>query len=113
METIILVIHLILAVAIIGLVLVQRSAGGGLGIGGGGGGAGDFASARGTANLLTKLTTYFAIAFFATSLSLGYIAANNGNTGVLDAMEADEISIEIPTNAAPVETVEPEVPVAE
>ncbi len=109
METIVLVIHLILAMAIIGLVLIQRSAGGGLGIGGGGG-MGDFASARGTANMLTKLTTYFAIAFFATSLSLGYMAANNNKGGVLDVLEAEEAAIEIPVDAAP---AEPEVPVAE
>lgn len=108
METIILVIHLILALAIIGLVLIQRSSGGGLGIGGGGG-MGDFASAKGTANTLTKLTTYFAIAFFATSLSLGYMAANNGETGVLDSLET-ETAIEIPVETAP---EEPEVPVAE
>lgn len=109
METIILVIHLIIAMAIIGLVLIQRSAGGGLGIGGGGG-MGDFASARGTANMLTKLTTYFAIAFFATSLSLGYMAANNGEAGVLDALQAEETAVEVPVETAP---VEPEVPVAQ
>lgn len=94
--------------SIIGLVLIQRSSGGGLGIGGGGG-AGDFASAKGTANTLTKLTTYFAIAFFATSLSLGYIAANNDEGGVLDALEA-EVAIEVPVDVAP---AEPEVPVSE
>lgn len=108
METIILVIHLILAMAIIGLVLIQRSSGGGLGIGGSGG-AGDFASAKGTANTLTKLTTYFAVAFFATSLSLGYIAANNNDGGVLDSLET-ETAIEVPVDVAP---AEPEVPVAE
>lgn len=108
METIILVIHLILALSIIGLVMIQRSSGGGLGIGGGG--AGDFASAKGTANVLTKLTTYFAIAFFATSLSLGYIAANNDEGGVLDALEAQEAVVEVPVEVAP---AEPSVPVAE
>ncbi len=111
METVILVIHLILALSIIGLVLVQRSSGGGLGIGGGGG-MGDFASARGTANTLTKLTTYFAIAFFATSLTLGYMAGHRGDDGVLDAFEnAVEAEIEVPVEATPV--IEPEVPVGE
>ena len=109
METVILVVHLLLALSIIGLVLIQRSAGGGLGIGGGGG-MGDFASAKGTANTLTKLTTYFAIAFFATSLSLGYMAANNSDKGVLATLEADEAVVEVPVETAP---VEPEVPVAE
>jgi preprotein translocase subunit SecG len=110
METVILVMHLILALSIIGLVLVQRSSGGGLGIGGGG--MGDFASARGTANTLTKLTTYFAIAFFATSLTLGYMAGHQGDDGVLDAFEnAVEAEIEVPVEVTP--AIEPEVPVGE
>ncbi|HRC27330.1 MAG TPA: preprotein translocase subunit SecG, partial [Alphaproteobacteria bacterium] len=56
METVLLVIHMILALAIIGLVLIQRSEGGGLGIGGGGGGLGNFATPRATANALTRAT---------------------------------------------------------
>jgi preprotein translocase subunit SecG len=110
METIVLVIHLILALAIIGLVMIQRSSGGGLGIGGGG--MGDFATARGTANVLTKLTTYFAFAFFATSLTLAYMAGNHREGGVLDALDQVQIesTIEVPVDAAP---AEPDVPVAE
>ena len=108
METIVLVIHLLLALAIIALVLVQRSSGGGLGIGGGG--MGDFASARGTANALTKMTTYFAIAFFGTSLTLAYLAGHHGEKGVLDALESPEAAIELPVE---VETQTPEVPVGE
>jgi preprotein translocase subunit SecG len=107
METIVLVIHLILASAIIGLVLVQRSSGGGLGIGGGG--AGDFATARGTANALTKMTTWCAIAFFATSLTLAWLATNAGETGVLDSLDDDIVINEM--IAPPVEVeVEPTVP---
>ena len=109
MELVVLVIHLILALAIIGLVLLQRSTGGGLGIGGGG--MGDFASARGTANALTKLTTYFASAFFGTSLTLAYLAGNRDQSTVLDALDTSmpgfEISVEDPAPA------EPDVPVAE
>jgi len=70
METIVLLIHLFLALGIIGLVLLQRSEGGGLGIGGGSGGLGGFASAGQTANALTKATALFALAFFCTSLLL-------------------------------------------
>lgn len=76
MENVVLVIHLMIALAIIGLVLLQRSSGGGLGIGGGSGGLGDFATARSTANALTKATTFLAILFFATSLTLGILAKN-------------------------------------
>lgn len=65
MESVVLVIHLFLALGIIGLVLMQRSEGGGLGIGGGGGGggAGNFASPRGTTNFLTRMTAICAAAF--------------------------------------------------
>lgn len=110
METIVLVIHLILALAIIGLVLIQRSSGGGLGMGGG---AGEFATARSTANALTKLTTWFAIAFFATSLTLAWLAGHGGQKGVLDSLD-DQIVIDdtVQDIAPQIDTQpEPEIPV--
>ncbi|WP_028035680.1 preprotein translocase subunit SecG [Chelativorans sp. J32] len=66
MQTIIIVIHLLIVVALVGVVLMQRSEGGGLGIGGGSG----FMTARGAANALTRTTAILAAAFFATSLAL-------------------------------------------
>jgi protein translocase SecG subunit len=60
MATVVLVIHLMLAAALIGVVLLQRSEGGALGIGGGGGGGGGFLTGRGTANLLTRTTAILA-----------------------------------------------------
>ena len=80
METVILVIHLLLALAIIGLVLLQKSEGGGLGIGGGSGGMGSFASAASTANALTRMTAFCAAGFFVTSLTLAVLAGNNNST---------------------------------
>jgi len=75
MENVVLTIHLILALLLIGVVLLQRSEGGGLGIGGGGGGgSGGFFSARGSANVLTRTTAILALLFFITSLSLTLIA---------------------------------------
>jgi|TARA_B110000014_G_C19883491_1_gene457243 preprotein translocase subunit SecG len=71
MENVVLVIHLILALGLIGIVLLQRSEGGGLGIGGGGGGV----SGRPASTALGKVTWLFAIAFIITSLSLTIIAA--------------------------------------
>jgi preprotein translocase subunit SecG len=65
-------IHLMVVVAMIGVVLLQRSEGGGLGIGGGGGGG--FMSSRGTANVLTRTTAILAAAFFVTSLTLSILA---------------------------------------
>ena len=70
MQTVIIVIHLMIVLAMIGLVLLQRSEGGGLGMGGGGG----FMTSRGTANVLTRTTAILAGVFFATSLVLSILA---------------------------------------
>jgi preprotein translocase subunit SecG len=72
MQTVIIVIHLMIVSALIGVVLLQRSEGGGLGMGGGGGGG--FMTGRGTANLLTRTTAFLAIGFFITSLFLSWLA---------------------------------------
>lgn len=66
MQTVIIVIHLLIVIALVGVVLIQRSEGGGLGIGGGSG----FMSARGARNTLTRVTAILATAFFITSLVL-------------------------------------------
>ncbi|MEM8833075.1 MAG: preprotein translocase subunit SecG [Pseudomonadota bacterium] len=95
METIVLVIHLFLALGIIGLVLLQRSEGGGLGIGGGSGGLGGFASAGQTANALTKATAFFALAFFCTSLTLAILAGQKSSTeSLLESLDAPAISVD-------------------
>jgi preprotein translocase subunit SecG len=84
MENVILTVHLILALLLIGVVLLQRSEGGGLGMGGGGGGV---MSGRQAANALTRLTWIFAIAFLATSIALTVIAArNSAGTSVIDSL---------------------------
>ncbi len=72
MHTTIIVIHLLIVLALIGVVLLQRSEGGALGIGGGGGGG--FMSNRGTANVLTRATALLAAGFFITSLLLSILA---------------------------------------
>ncbi|WP_431322279.1 preprotein translocase subunit SecG [Rhizobium sp. YTU87027] len=69
MQTVLIVIHLMIVLALVGVVLIQRSEGGGLGIGGGSG----FMSARGTANALTRTTAILATLFFITSLGLGVL----------------------------------------
>lgn len=70
METVLIVIHLMVVLALVGVVLLQRSEGGGLGIGGGSG----FMTARGAANALTRATAILAAVFFVTSLGLSLIA---------------------------------------
>ena len=73
MHAVIVVIHLILAMALVAVVLLQRSEGGALGIGGGGG-MGGFMTGRGAANLLTRTTAILAAAFIVTSLALAFLA---------------------------------------
>ncbi|MEC7237975.1 MAG: preprotein translocase subunit SecG, partial [Pseudomonadota bacterium] len=85
METLVLTIHILIALALIGAVLLQRSEGGGLGIGGGGGAGGGFMTARGTANLMTRVTAILAASFFATSLLLAIMAgAQRESVSIVD-----------------------------
>jgi len=91
MHVTLLIIHLVLALALVAVVLLQRSEGGALGIGGGGGGGGGLMSARGAANLLTRATTWLAAGFLVTSLTLA-ILAGEGRQGssVLDEAERQQ-----------------------
>ena len=82
MENVVLVIHLILALCLVGVVLLQRSEGGGLGMGGGGEGV---MSGRSAATALAKLTWIFAVGFICTSIGLTVIAArDSAGTSVID-----------------------------
>ncbi len=84
MQTVLLVIHMMIAAALVGVVLVQRSEGGALGIGGGG-----FMTGRGAANALTRLTTYLGAGFFATSIALALLANHlNAERSILDTPAA-------------------------
>ncbi len=109
MSNVLLVIHLMLALAMIGVVLLQRSEGGGLGIGGGGGGGGGggmggLLTGRGTANLLTRATAILAACFMMTSIALTILASGGG--------ERRSIVDEIPATApAQEEPAIPSVPV--
>lgn len=73
MQTVVILIHLMIVLAMVGLVLIQKSEGGGLGMGSGGGGG--FLSSRGTSNVLTRTTAILAAMFFATSLILSILAS--------------------------------------
>ncbi|MGY5811658.1 preprotein translocase subunit SecG [Rhizobium sp. LEGMi198b] len=74
MQTVLLVIYLMVVIALIGVVLIQRSEGGGLGIGGGSG----FMSARGTANALTRTTAILAALFFVLALGMNVLSRFEG-----------------------------------
>jgi preprotein translocase subunit SecG len=108
MSNVVLVIHLLLAIALIGVVLLQRSEGGGLGIGGGGGGGGmaGFLTGSSTKSLLTRTTAILAACFMVTSLLLTWIEGRTGpRQSILDA------PIEAPVEPVPAAPEGPTVPV--
>ncbi|MBV1900730.1 MAG: preprotein translocase subunit SecG [Kordiimonadaceae bacterium] len=85
MQTVLLSIHLIVALALVVTILLQRSEGGALGIGGG---AGGMMTARGAGDLLTKATKWLAIIFLANSLALGWLAGQQ--KGDLETVVTEE-----------------------
>ncbi|WP_323037869.1 preprotein translocase subunit SecG [Pararhodobacter sp.] len=96
MQNVVLVIHLLLALSLIGVVLLQRSEGGGLGIGGSMGPQ----AGRPPLTGLAKLTWGFAIAFFCTSVALTVIGASNtSDSSVLDRLGVTDSSA--PDSATP------------
>ena len=101
MTTVLLIIHLFVTIALIGIVLIQRSEGGGLGIGSSQG-MGSFMGGRGTANLLTRTTAILATIFFALSLSLALL--NRGTAGQGRSL------LDAPVPAAPAAPAGPTVP---
>jgi preprotein translocase subunit SecG len=91
---VLIVIHLMIVLAMIGVVLLQRSEGGGLGIGSTGG----FLSSRGTANVLTRTTALLALAFFLTSLGLSWVAGfDRKPSSILNTGGAPTTQQETPT----------------
>ncbi len=112
METVVLVIHLLLAVSLVGVILIQRSEGGGLGIGGSGGGGG-MMTARGTANLLTRTTAILAGCFMLTSIVLAIMAGKHNAPVSLIQTTPTEQPAAPATPAAPASSVPaPEAPTA-
>lgn len=83
MANVLIVVYLLIVLALIGVILIQRSEGGALGIGGGGGGG--LMTARGSANLLTRTTAILATLFFATAIGLTILSElDRGTSSILD-----------------------------
>ena len=100
MENVVLAIHLILALLLVGVVLLQRSEGGGLGMGGGGG----VVSGRAAATALGKLTWALAAGFIATSITLTILSArDSASSSVIDQIGG--------TTSAPAKAPAPTAPV--
>lgn len=114
MIQVVLVIQLIVTIAMIGLILIQRSEGGGLGIGGGGGGLGGMASPQSTANALTKATAFCALIFFVANMALAVMTEGRSGAGsISDHLNKIQAAQTTPADAAPAEEKAPSVPVAE
>jgi preprotein translocase subunit SecG len=107
MGTVVLVVHLLIALALVGVILLQRSEGGALGIGGGG--FGGLMTGRSSANLLTRTTAALAAGFIATSLLLAIIASHrSAPRSILDQPSAP---VSAPQTPAPPEA--PSAPLAD
>ncbi|MDX2485833.1 MAG: preprotein translocase subunit SecG [Pseudodonghicola sp.] len=99
MENVVLIIHLLLAVGLIAVVLLQRSEGGGLGMGGGGGGA---MSGRAAATALGRVTWVLAAGFIVTSILMTIIAAEkSAGTSVIDRLGNAPAAVEDTGDSAP------------
>lgn len=107
MENVVLIVHLIIAVFLIAVVLLQRSEGGALGIGGGGGG---LVSARGAATALSKVTWLLAIGFLCTSIILTILSGGGQPGSVFDTPGALDDPDAIPLPSIPLPGSDGEVP---
>lgn len=107
METIVIVFHMIAALAIIGLILLQQGKGAEMGASFGGGGSQTLFGSRGSGNFFSRATAIIAAVFFATSFSLAIIAKEKAGVG-------EQLDISVPVEEIPVvDTLSSDVPVVE
>jgi preprotein translocase subunit SecG len=95
---ILLALNIVVCIALVGVVLLQRSEGGALGMGGGPSG---FMTARGAGNLLTQVTWGLAASFFILSLVLTMLSGRSGPSSVVDRMKVDPMDMKSLSKAAP------------
>ena len=121
METVILVFHVLAALCIIGLVLLQHGKGADMGSGFGGGASGSLFGATGSANFLSRSTAVLAAIFFALSLALAWVATNRSSTeqgggGVMDTVRQRQDAVrqqQEPAKDVPKPEAQPQQPAAE
>ena len=104
MQTVLLVVHLIVAIVLIGLVMLQRSEGCALGIGGG---SGNLFSSRGVGNTLTRATAILAACFFATSVALTMLANRHTTSSITDQLGAGQTAPAAGGSTAPADGAAP------
>ena len=106
MFSLVLTIHILVALAIIGLVLVQHGKGADMGAAFGSGASGSLFGASGSANFLSRTTAILAVVFFLTSLSLAYVASNKPKTSgsvMQDAVQSESASRPVPAEGGKAE----------
>ena len=115
METILVVVHLLLAIALVGLVLIQHGKGADMGAAFGSGASATVFGSAGAGSFLSRTTGILAALFFVTSLALAYFAMQKGEKeSLMKAEQAAPAAVEQPAQApapaAPVPSDLPEVP---
>lgn len=108
MQAVLLVFQLLVSVAMIGVVLLQRSEGGALGMGSGGSGLGSLFSPRGAADTLTRTTAILGILFLCSSLGLTLLALRTHPESILATPSSNSMSVPLPN--APAHTPGPQLP---
>lgn len=108
MITFLMVVHIILVAALIGIILLQKSEGGALGMGGSGGGMGGFMTARGSANLLTHTTGILAILFFISTLVLALMVKGSHKEKSILIEDDSKTAAAAPVAGAPFSSSESE-----
>jgi len=116
MQTLVLVIHVLVALAIVGLVLLQHGKGADVGAAFGGGSSGSLFGATGSANFLSRTTAMLAVVFFLTSMALTYFSTRNtGQRGVMaphsEPAAPAGVPAQVPVPGAPAGQAVPETPV--
>jgi preprotein translocase subunit SecG len=99
--SVVLTVHILAALGVIGLVLVQHGKGADMGAAFGSGASGSLFGATGSANFLSRATSVLAAVFFATSLSLAYIASNKPKTAgsvMQDAVKSQAVPVQVPAS---------------
>jgi len=104
LQTIALVIHVFLAIGVIGLVLIQHGKGAEAGAAFGSGASATVFGSKGSGSFLTRMTTMFALAFFCTSMLLFFLASQRSSTGlgsVIDNVDVPAQQLDVPATDAP------------
>ena len=108
LETVVIVVHLLVALAVVGLVLVQHGKGADMGAAFGSGASGSLFGATGSANFLSRATGILAAVFFATSLTLAYVASSKPKT--TGSVMQEPVQSQTVSQPAPVGGESPAVP---